>query len=66
MDTVLERADVAEQLGAAAAVGMVASVWASVQPDKVAVYDPDGSAHSFEKINANANRLARLFRSHGV
>lgn len=53
MDTVLERADVAEQLGAAAAVGMVASVWASVQPDKVAVYDPDGSAHSFERVASN-------------
>jgi len=66
MVTVLERDGLLERLTAAAATGMTPAVWASIQPDKVSVYDPNGRSHTFAQINANANRLARLFRQHGL
>ncbi len=55
-----------ERLDAAALRGMTLAVWADVQPDQVAVYDPDGTTHTFAAINANANRLVRLFRERGL
>ena len=55
-----------EELEAASMVGMTGAVWARVQGEKIAVYDPDGTAHSFAKVNANANKLVRLFRSRGI
>ena len=55
-----------DELEAASMVGMTGAVWARVQGEKIAVYDPDGTAHSFAKVNANANRLVRLFRSRGI
>ena len=60
------QADLETRLTDAALVGMTNAVWAQVQPDRVAVYDPDGTAHSFAKINSNANKLARLLRSRGL
>mgnify|MGYP000958540329 CR=1 FL=1 len=61
MTTISARPDLS-QLEAAASVGMTTSLWAKITPDRVAVYDPGGRTHTFAKINANANRLARLFR----
>jgi sugar phosphate isomerase/epimerase len=55
-----------DELEAAGLVGMTGAVWARVQGDRTAVYDPDGTAHSFAKVNANANKLVRLFRSRGI
>ncbi|OXE37389.1 MAG: hypothetical protein CGW95_01845 [Phenylobacterium zucineum] len=55
-----------DELEAASLVGMTSAVWARVQGDRVAVYDPDGTPHSFAKINASANKLVRLFRSRGI
>src|SRR6185295_16668383 len=51
---------------AADQVGMTTALWAGVHPGRVAVYDPDGTAHSFAKINARANQLVRLFRARGL
>jgi long-chain acyl-CoA synthetase len=58
--------DLEQRLDAAAAVGMTAAVWADVQPDRLAVRDPDGTGHSFAAINARANQLARLLRARGL
>ena len=55
-----------QRLDAAAAQGMRFAVWAAVQPDRVAVVDPDGTEHSFGEVNARANRLARLLRARGL
>ncbi len=66
MDDVKDAASLDDRLEAAAHVGMTYAVWAQVQPDKVAIYDPDGTPHTFGKVNANANKLARLFRQRGI
>ena len=55
-----------QRLDAAALCGMTTAVWASVQPDRIAVQDPWGQTHSFAKVNARANQLARLLRSRGL
>ena len=54
------------RLEAAGQVGMTTACWAARTPDKVAVYDPDGTPHTFAKVNANANKLARLLRARGL
>ncbi|HEY2051224.1 MAG TPA: AMP-binding protein [Caulobacteraceae bacterium] len=58
-------ADLMERLTAAAHVGMTASIWAELKPGAVAVHDPIGQ-RTFGQINANANRIVRLLRSHGL
>ena len=58
-------ADILERLTAAAANGMTASIWAQEKPDAVAIHDPVGTKTFFD-INANANRVVRLLRTHGV
>jgi long-chain acyl-CoA synthetase len=57
--------DLLERLTAAAHVGMMASVWADLKPDVVAIQDPIGQ-RTFGEVNANANRLVRLLRAHGL
>jgi long-chain acyl-CoA synthetase len=57
--------DLGQRLIEAASRGMSASVWAKEKPHVVAIHDPTGTRTFFE-INANANRLARLLRGHGV
>jgi long-chain acyl-CoA synthetase len=57
--------DLGQRLIEAASRGMSASVWAKEKPDVVAIHDPIGTRTFFE-INANANRLVRLLRGHGV
>jgi long-chain acyl-CoA synthetase len=54
-----------ERLTAAAHQGMTASVWADLKPDAVAIHDPIGT-RTFAEVNANANRLVRLLRAHGL
>jgi long-chain acyl-CoA synthetase len=55
-----------QRLDAAALTGMQLAVWAELIGDKPAVIDPDGTAHSFAAVNANANRLVRLLRARGL
>jgi long-chain acyl-CoA synthetase len=47
-------------------LGMATAVWAQIQPHKVAVYEVDRPARTFSALNANANRIARLIRDHGL
>lgn len=48
-----------------ASVGMVSAFWAQVKPEATAVWDRFG-AHSYARINANSNRLARVLRGAGL
>jgi long-chain acyl-CoA synthetase len=57
--------DVLQRLGELSAKGMSASLWADLKGDQVAVWDPIG-AHSFRKLNDNANRIVRLLRDRGL
>ena len=57
--------DIHARLMDAAQRGMVSSVWAAIKPDAVAIHDPHGT-RTFGEINANANRIVRLLRSHGL
>ena len=66
MEDLKERVGLEERLDQAAVTGMTMAVWADVQPDKAAVIDAYGRTRTFAEVNANANRLARLFRQHGV
>ena len=66
MEDLKERVGLEDRLNEAAVTGMTMAVWADVQPDKVAVVDPSGREKTFAEVNANANKLARLFRQHGV
>ncbi len=54
-----------ETLLAYAGAGMVSAFWARIKPDATAVWDRFG-AHSYAKINANSNRLARVLRGAGL
>jgi len=45
--------------------GMLTSYWAQHKPDATAVTDAFGS-RTFAQVNANANRLVRLLRAHGL
>ena len=66
MQEVIARVDINERLAEAAPVGMIPAVWAEVQPDKIAVYDPSGRTRTFAEVNANANRISRLLRAAGL
>jgi long-chain acyl-CoA synthetase len=66
MEDLKDAVSLNDQLEAAAQVGMTGAVWAQVHPHKTAIYDPDGTTHTFAKVNANANKLARLFRQRGL
>ena len=54
-----------ERLLGYAAAGMVSAFWAQVKPNKTAVWDRFG-AHSYAKLNAQSNRLARVLREEGL
>jgi long-chain acyl-CoA synthetase len=54
-----------DELAAYAGVGMVSAFWARKKPDRIAVRDRFGS-RTYAEINANANRLARVFRAAGL
>src|SRR5436190_8027575 len=66
MDAVMERAALTERLELAGMAGMTTAVWAEHQPDKACVIDPDGTVHTFAKVNANANKVVRLLRQAGL
>ena len=57
--------DIQQRLEEATAKGMSHALWADIKGDQVAVYDPLG-AHTFRKINDNANRIVRLLRERGL
>jgi long-chain acyl-CoA synthetase len=54
-----------ERLMRHAAFGMVGAFWAALKPDKTAIWDRFG-AHSYAKVNAQSNRLARILREEGL
>src|SRR5579871_2415655 len=54
------------RIAAAAETAMQLSVWAELQPDRVAIHDYTGQDRTFAQLNANANRVARLLRSAGL
>jgi long-chain acyl-CoA synthetase len=54
-----------EELMAYASVGMVSAFWARQKPDATAVWDRFG-AHSYGKVNATSNKLARVLRGAGL
>ena len=56
----------ANDLKAAAELGMAPAFWAARQPDKVAVFEMSGPTRTFGELNANANRIARLLRAEGL
>lgn len=53
------------QLTEAALTGMTGAVWADLKGDQIAIHDPLGTRTFFE-VNANANRVVRLLRAHGL
>jgi len=58
-------ADLLSRLVEAAGTGMTASVWADAKPDQIALHDPIGT-RTFAEVNANANRVVRILREHGL
>ena len=66
MEDLKERVTLDERLAEAATTGMTLAVWADLKPDATFIHDPDGQTHTFGKVNATANRLARLFRGAGL
>ncbi|WP_296448978.1 AMP-binding protein [Phenylobacterium sp.] len=66
MSEVMARAAWLTDPDAAAATGMTTAMWASLQPDKTAVVDPDGTAITYAELNARANRIVRLLRGAGL
>jgi long-chain acyl-CoA synthetase len=57
--------DFIDELMAYANLGMVSAFWAKKKPDRIALHDRFGN-RTYTDINANANRLARVFRGAGL
>lgn len=55
-----------EKLLEADQTGMTIAYWAQKRPEQVAVYDPDGTPHTYAKVNQWANKLARFLRDKGA
>ncbi len=66
MEDLKDRVSLDDRLGAAAMNGMTTSVWADLKPNATFIHDPDGKTHPWGKINAQANRIVRLLRQHGL
>ncbi len=66
MDDVKERVSLDDRLDAAATTGMTLAVWAALKPNATFVHDPTGKTTTFGEVNANANRIVRLLRRHGL
>lgn len=45
---------------------MQSSVWADVQPDRIAIFDDTGQNRTFAELNANANRVVRVLQEAGL
>ena len=63
--TAAQTAELEQRLIEASKVGMTTAIWAQVKPDAVSVYDTHGT-RTFAALNANANRVVRLLREHGL
>jgi len=61
----IDAQDITADYDAAARVGMIPAYWARRQPDVPAIVSPHGD-RTFAELDANANRLARAWRSRGV
>ncbi|HEY0438397.1 MAG TPA: AMP-binding protein [Phenylobacterium sp.] len=66
MSDVQDRVSLDDRLNEAAANGMTIAVWADIKPNATFIHDPDGTTHTWGKVNAQANRLVRLLRRHGL
>ena len=66
MDDVKERVSLDDRLDAAATTGMTLAVWADLKPDATFIHNPCGKTTTFGEVNANANRIVRLLRRHGL
>jgi long-chain acyl-CoA synthetase len=66
MDNVKERVSLDDRLDAAATTGMTLAVWAGLKPNATFIHDPTGKTTTFGEVNANANRIVRLLRQHGL
>ena len=66
MEDLKDRVSLDDRLGEAAMTGMTLAVWAGLKPAAPFVHDPDGTTHTWGKVNAQANRLVRLLRQHGL
>ncbi len=66
MEDLKDRLSLDDRLGAAAVNGMTTAVWADLKPNATFIHDPDGKVHTWGKINAQANRIVRLLRQHGL
>ncbi|MFC3077423.1 AMP-binding protein [Phenylobacterium terrae] len=63
----LDHTDLKARVDAAVDSGMCTAVWAQVWPQKMAVLEAaTGRTRTFGELNANANRLVRLMRDHGL
>ncbi|HYD44757.1 MAG TPA: AMP-binding protein [Phenylobacterium sp.] len=63
----LETQDLKARVDAAVDTGMCVAVWAQEWPERVAVTEAaTGRTRTFGELNANANRLVRLMREHGL
>ena len=54
-----------ERLMGYAGAGMVSAFWAQAKPERTAIWDRFGE-HSYGKVNAQSNRLARVLREEGL
>src|SRR6266404_2758958 len=66
MSDVQDRVSLDDRLAAAAMSGMTVAVWAELKPNAIFIHDPDGTAHTWGKVNAQANRIVRLLRGQGL
>jgi long-chain acyl-CoA synthetase len=62
----LDGASLDDRLTEAGTSGMTTAVWADLKPAATFIHDPDGKTHSWGKVNAQANRIVRLLREHGL
>lgn len=54
------------EVEAAIEVGMAPAVWAGFAPHRPAVWETFRLSRTYGELNANANRIARLLRDHGL
>ena len=66
MEDLKDRVSLDDRLNEAATIGMTMAVWADIKPDAVFIHDPGGKTTTFGELNAQANRIVRLLRQHGL
>ena len=66
MEDLKDRVSLDDRLAAAQQDGMTMAVWAGLKPNATFIHDPDGKTHTWGKVNAQANRIARFLRGQGL